>query len=131
MKYQCPVVWSVEENTKRKKPKDRKKPVKKNWCFYWSDGKNSRFVKEQEANRLLSRLGLKTISSKIRLFSGILFSRYRINKIVVWDKVPFGKQNFKYFFGYKNVKKIRPWIFIPKMAAYRRDFDKSKCMSFL
>ena len=82
LKYQCPVVWSVEENTKRKKPKDRKKPVKKNWCFYWSDGKNSRFVKEQEANRLLSRLGLKTISSKIRLFGGILFSRYRINKIV-------------------------------------------------
>ena len=46
------------------------------------DSKNSRFVKEQETSRLLSRLRLKTILSKIRLFGGILFSRYRINKIV-------------------------------------------------
>ena len=27
--------------------------------------------------------------------------------------------------------KLRPlWIFLPKMCAHRRDFDKAKCMSF-
>ena len=32
----------------------------------------------------------------------------------------------------KMIKKIRPfWIYLPKMTAYRRDFDKTKYMSFL
>ena len=30
------------------------------------------------------------------------------------------------------LKKIRPlFVFHPKMSRYRRDFDKTKCMSFL
>ena len=30
------------------------------------------------------------------------------------------------------LKKIRPlFVFLPKMSQYRRDFDKTKCMSFL
>ena len=38
----------------------------------------------------------------------------------------------KYFIGYKDAKKIRPlWIFLPKKSVYRRDIDKTKCMSFL
>ena len=57
------------------------------------DSKNSRFVKEQETSRLLSRLRLKTILSKIRLFGGILFSRYRINKIV--NRFLWGGDTFK------------------------------------
>ena len=49
-----------------------------------------------------------------------------INKIEVSNRVPFGKKGFKYFIGYKNSKKIRPLcIFLPKMSAYRRDFDET------
>ena len=35
-------------------------------------------------------------------------------------------ENFKYFISYKDIK-----IFLPKMGACRRDFDKTKCMNFL
>ena len=63
--------------------------------------------------------------------SSISINNTYINKIVVSNKVPFNK-DFKYFIGYKDAKKIRPLcIFLPKMSAYRRDFDKTKCMSFL
>ena len=42
------------------------------------------------------------------------------------------KKGFKYFIGYKDAKKIRPLcIFLPKMNAYRKDFDETKYMSFL
>ena len=37
------------------------------------DSKKSRFVKEQEAKRLLGSLGLKTPSNKILLLDDILF----------------------------------------------------------
>ena len=54
-----------------------------------------------------------------------------INKIVVSNKVSFGKKGFKYFTGYKNAKKIRLlFIFFSKMSAYRIDFDKTKCICF-
>ena len=49
-----------------------------------------------------------------------------INKIVVSNKVAFGKMCFRYFIGYKNAKKNRPLcIFLPKMSTYRRDFDET------
>ena len=55
-----------------------------------------------------------------------------INKIVVSNKVSFGKKGFKYFIGYKDATKTRPLcIFLPKTSAYRRDFDKTKYISFL
>ena len=56
-----------------------------------------------------------------------------INKRVVSNKVYFGKKGFKYFIDYKNGdKKIRPLcIFLPKMRAYRKDFDEIKYISFL
>ena len=54
------------------------------------------------------------------------------HKIVASNKMSFGKNGFEYFIGYKDAKKIRPLcIFLPKMSAYGRDFDKTKCMSFL
>ena len=54
------------------------------------------------------------------------------NKIVVFNKVSFGKIGFEYFIGYKNTKTIRPsCIFLPKIIAYRKDFDDTKFMSFL
>ena len=55
-----------------------------------------------------------------------------INKIVVSNKVFFGKKGFKYFIDYKHVKKIRPsCLFLPKMSAYRRGFDENKYIYFL
>ena len=54
-----------------------------------------------------------------------------INKIVVSNKVSFGKKGFKYFISYKDAN-IRPLCtFFPKPSAYRRDFDETKYMSFL
>ena len=55
-----------------------------------------------------------------------------INKIVVSNKVYFGKKRFKCFIDYKNDdKKIRPLcIFLPKMRAYRKDFDETKFIFF-
>ena len=44
----------------------------------------------------------------------ILINDININKIVVSNKFSFGKQDFKYFMGCKNSKKIRPLcIFCP------------------
>ena len=51
---------------------------------------------------------------------------------LVSNRLPFGKQDFKYFFGYKDNKKIRPLcIFFPEMSIYERYFDKTKHMSFV
>ena len=55
-----------------------------------------------------------------------------INEIVASNKFSFGKQDYKYFIGYKDNQKIRPLcIFFPEMSAYRMDFDETECMSFL
>ena len=55
-----------------------------------------------------------------------------INKIVVFNKLPFGKQDFKYFICYKDNKKIKPLcIFFPETNAYRIDLDENECMCFL
>ena len=55
-----------------------------------------------------------------------------INEIVVSSKLPLGKQDFKYFIGYKDNKKIRPLcIFFPEMSTYKRYFDKTKCIYFV
>ena len=61
------------------------------------------------------------------------FNKYiYIIKIVVPNKISFGKKRFKYFIGYKNTKKIKPMcIFLPKMSAYRKEFNETKYMSFL
>ena len=64
--------------------------------------------------------------------SPISINNIDINKIVVSNKLPFGKQDFKYFIGYKDAEKnIALCIFCPKMIIYRRDFDKTKYMYFL
>ena len=55
-----------------------------------------------------------------------------IDKIVVSNKVSFGKKSFRYFIGYKVAKKIKPLcIFLPNVSAYRTDFDETKYISFL
>ena len=55
-----------------------------------------------------------------------------INKIAVSNKFPFGKQDFKYFIGYKDNEKIRALcIFFPEMSIYKRYFDKTECIYFM
>ena len=51
-------------------------------------------------------------------------------KIVVSNKVSFGKKGFRYFIAYKDAKKNRPLCILPKMSAYRKDFNETKYMSF-
>ena len=64
--------------------------------------------------------------------SPILIDYIYINKIVVSNKISYGKNDFKYFIGYKDAKRIRPLcILLRKISAYRRNFDKTKCVSFL
>ena len=64
--------------------------------------------------------------------SPILIDYIDINKIVVSNKISYGKNDFKYFIGYKDAKRIRPLcILLPKISAYRRNFDEFKCVSFL
>ena len=43
-----------------------------------------------------------------------------INKIVVSDKVSFGKKDFKYFVSYKDAKNVRPF--------FRHILSKNECM---
>ena len=62
----------------------------------------------------------------------ILISNIDINEIVVSNKFPFGKQDFKYLIGYKDNKEIRPLcILFPEMSIYKRYFDKTKCIYFM
>ena len=50
-----------------------------------------------------------------------------INKIVVSNKVSFGKKGFKYFIGYKDTKENRPLCILQKkISAYRKYFDETK-----
>ena len=73
------------------------------------------------------------MDKKIRKFNGTEIKEYGfyqyksnismndidINKTVVSNKFYFGKQDFRYFTGYKNSKKIRPLsIFCPQMNIY-------------
>ena len=45
--------------------------------------------------------------------------------MVVCNKLPFGKEEFKYFIDYKDNKKIRPiCIFSPELSVHKRYFDK-------
>ena len=55
-----------------------------------------------------------------------------INKIVVSNKLPFCKQDFKYFIGYEDSEKIKPLcIFRSQMIIYKRYFDESRHNHFI
>ena len=75
------------------------------------------------------------MNKKIIKFDDIEIKKIQISQIkkFYFDKLFFGKKYFKYFVGYKDAKKVRLlWcIFLKKISAYRRDFDKTKCMSFM
>ena len=62
----------------------------------------------------------------------VLIDNIDVNEMVVSSKISRGKNDFKYFIGYKDTKTIRSLcMFLQKKSAYRRDFDKTECMSFL
>ena len=64
--------------------------------------------------------------------STISINKTYINKMVVLDKISFGKKDFRNFISYKTGKKFRTLcILLLKMSAYRRDFDETEYMSFL
>ena len=66
-------------------------------------------------------LKLKNINF-INTKNPILISDVNFNKIIVSNKVPFGKKGFKYFIGYKDDRKVRPLcIILSKITAYRRN----------
>ena len=53
-------------------------------------------------------------------------------KVVVSNKFIFGKQDFKYFIGYKDDKEIRPLCIFPwEMSKCERYSDKAKYMYFI
>ena len=55
-----------------------------------------------------------------------------IYKIVVSNNFPFGKQDFKYFIGYKYSEKIiLLCIFCPQMIKHKRNFDENRRIYFL
>ena len=55
-----------------------------------------------------------------------------INEIVAPNNFPFGKQDFKFFIGYKDNKEIRPLcVFFSEMSIYKRYSDNTKCMYFM
>ena len=61
--------------------------------------------------------------------SPISINNIDINKIVVSDKLPFDKQDFIYFIGYKDNKKIRPlYKLFTKVSGYEVDFDETEYM---
>ena len=50
-----------------------------------------------------------------------------INKTVAPNKFSFGKQDFKYFIGSKNNKKVKPLsIFFRETNVYRIDLDETE-----
>ena len=64
--------------------------------------------------------------------SQISIDDVNVDRRVVSNRVPFGKKGFKYFIGCEDGKTVRTLcITLPKMNAYMKDFNESKCMSFL
>ena len=56
-----------------------------------------------------------------------------IDRIVISNRVCFGKKGFQYFVGYENdYERVMPLhIMLSKLSGYRRNIDETKCMSFL
>ena len=59
------------------------------------------------------------------------FHQYKstINKILESNKFPFGKEDFEYFNGYKEIRPL--CIYFPEMCIYKRYSDQSKCIYFM
>ena len=61
----------------------------------------------------------------------VLIDEISINKIIVPNKVSFGKTSFKYFIGCKDNKKVKPLCkMLQKVSEYRKRFNETKQMCF-
>ena len=85
----------------------------------------------------MDKKNVKSDSSEIEEFwfhqhkSLISVNEICIIKRVVSNKFPFGKQDFKYFIGYKNSVKIGPFcIFFRQMIIYKTNFDENGVFIF-
>ena len=67
----------------------------------------------------------------IKYKSHILLSNVNISEISVSKKVPFGKQDFEYFIGYKDAKKQTFAHITSKNEYIYIKFNKTRCMYFL
>ena len=83
------------------------------------------------------RKPLKTLEFELKIWLATLknpisISDRNIDRIVISNKVLFGKKGFKHVIDQKDAKTTRPLcVMLPKMSACRRDFDETKYMSFL
>ena len=61
---------------------------------------------------------------KLHQYKSLVLIKYiNNNKMLVSNKFPFGKQDFKYFIGYKHSEQIRPvCIFCPQIV-YIKDIS--------
>ena len=65
-------------------------------------------------NRKKQLNNLAILKSKNKIFTNkyvLINKNIDINKIVVYNKVSFSKKGFKYFIGYKNVKKLDLYVY--------------------
>ena len=69
--------------------------------------------------------------SAIRTFLCISIKNIDINKIIVSNKLSFGKKNLNFSLASKMLENRPLYVFLSKMSACRRDFDETKYMSFL
>ena len=61
----------------------------------------------------------------------ILIKDVDMDKTVVSNNLPFGKEDFKYFIGYKDNKTIRPWcLFLPEIW-FERYCDRTTYIYFV
>ena len=98
--------------------------LKRNTKFFESTYKNGKITKFGDIEIQKQKFHQHKLPISIKIID--------INKIVVSNKVSSGEKAFKYLTGYKNGKKIKPLrILLPKISAYRKDFDETKNMSFL
>ena len=61
----------------------------------------------------------------------VSINNININKKVLSNKVSFCKKGFKFLLVTKMAKSQTFMYLLPKMNAYRKDFDETKYMSFL
>ena len=62
--------------------------------------------------------------------SPILINNIDTNKIAVSNKLPFGKQDFKYFIGYNDSEKTSMHIMSINEYIYKRNFDENRRIYF-
>ena len=73
-----------------------------------------------------------TEENEVHQYHLILINDIDFNKIVVSNKIFFGKQDSKYFIDYKDATKIKLLcIFLTRTTIHRKGLDKTKFMYFL